>query len=109
MEDEDLMIVRAWVACSIDAITGAEKSGTIFYKRVHAWFHEHHKYGKSFESDQGATSLEKRWRTIQTECNKFCGTIAQVKEHPPSGASMEDIVHFLHNVHSFMFIFILMF
>ena len=107
------MIVKAWIACSIDAITRAEQSGKIFYKRVHARYHEHRKYGKSFESTRSENSLMKRWRTIQTECNKFCGALAQVKKCPPSGASMEDMVHFLHKLSILMFIvmsiFILMF
>ena len=95
-EDEDKRIYGAWLACSIDAITGGEQSGHLFYKRVHAWFHEHRKYGdKRFQSDRTQVSIEKRGRTIQAECNKFCGAYEQVKNRPPSGSTMHDLVLFL--------------
>ncbi|KAK1644160.1 hypothetical protein QYE76_061965 [Lolium multiflorum] len=71
-EKEDKMIVNAWLTIGQDALTGAEQKGTAFWRRVYEYFHEHRKYGQEpFESDRSDISIQKRWGTIQTECNKF--------------------------------------
>ena len=44
------------------------------------------------ENKRGWVSLDKRWRVIQQECNKFCATLKSIKACPVSGLGMQDMV-----------------
>ena len=92
-EKEDKVLVEGWLTIGQDALTGAEQKGTAFWRRIYEYFHEHRKYGQEpFESDRSDISLQKRWGTIQTECNKFQAAYDHAKRLPVSGMGMKDLV-----------------
>jgi hypothetical protein len=87
------VLVEGWLTIGQDALTGAEQKGTAFWRRIYEYFHEHRKYGlEPFESDRSEISLQKRWGTIQTECNKFQAAYDHAKRLPVSGMGMKDLV-----------------
>ncbi|XP_071675241.1 uncharacterized protein [Lolium perenne] len=90
---EGKVLINGWLTIGQDALTGAEQKGTAFWRRICEYFHEHRKYGlEPFESDRSELSLQKRWGTIQTECNKFQAAYDHVKRMPVSGMGMKDLV-----------------
>jgi hypothetical protein len=92
-EKEDKVLVEGWLIIGQDALTGAEQKGTAFWRRIYEYFHEHRKYGQDpFESDRSEISLQKRWGTIQMECNKFQAAYDHAKRLPVSGMGMKDLV-----------------
>ena len=87
------MLVEGWLAIGQDPLTGAEQKGTAFWRRIHDYFHEHRRYGvHKFESDRNECSIQKRWETIQAECNKFQAAYDHVKRVPVSGIGVKDLV-----------------
>ena len=92
-ELEDKMIVEAWLAIGQDPLKGAEQKGGAFWRRIFDYFHEHRRYGENrFDSDRNELSIQKRWGTIQAECNKFQGAYDHVKRLPVSGIGVKDLV-----------------
>ncbi|KAK1619965.1 hypothetical protein QYE76_025482 [Lolium multiflorum] len=91
-ELEDRMVVEGWLAIRQNPLTGVEQKGTTFWRRIHEYFHEHHRYGdERFYSERNECSLQKRWGTIQTECNKFQAAYHHVRRVPVSGIKMKDL------------------
>lgn len=78
-KDEDKLLCEAWMKIEQDPQTSTEQKGSTFWKRVHAFFHEHRKFEPhKLESDRGDLPLQKRSSFIQLECNKFCGSYEHV-------------------------------
>jgi hypothetical protein len=85
-DKEDCMLCDAWLHVGTDAISGAEQKGGCFWRRIFLYFHEHRKFKPdNFESDRNDVSPLKRWSFIQSECNRFCGALENVKKRKQSG------------------------
>jgi hypothetical protein len=65
--EEDKLLVSSWLNVSLDAVQGADKKHSQFWKRVHTYFHEH----KEFPSKRIYISLMNRWSIIQKSVTKF--------------------------------------
>ncbi|PNT67330.1 hypothetical protein BRADI_3g24892v3 [Brachypodium distachyon] len=90
-ECEDKQLCEAGLEMRQDPICGAEQKGTVYWKRIYDFFHEHRLLPPySFMSDWGEVSLQKRWGLIQSECNKFAGAHDHVKARPVSGVGVGD-------------------
>ena len=90
---EDELLCHGWADIGQDPKTGAEQKGSVFWKRIYAYYHE----GKMFhpyqmESNRMEESLKKRWLLIQQECNKFCATLETIENRPVSGLGIADMV-----------------
>jgi hypothetical protein len=57
----------------MDPIQGVEQTQESFWKRIHAYFHQHRK----FESNRTEGSLMNRWSGIQHDVNLFCGYLSK--------------------------------
>jgi hypothetical protein len=57
------------------------------------YFYEHRKFKpENFESDHNDLSLSKRWSFIQAECNRFGGTLENMKKRKLSGHEVAELV-----------------
>ncbi|CAL4893777.1 unnamed protein product [Urochloa decumbens] len=84
--DEDKMLVSAWLNTSLDPIQGNEQPYGTYWERIHAYFHEH----KTFASDRNPNSLMHRWGDIQKGTNKFVACMDDVERRRPSGMTDRD-------------------
>jgi hypothetical protein len=66
-EEEDLMLVSAYMNVSKDLITGRDKKEGTFWERVWKYFNKN----RTFESDRNWSSLKHLWLPIQKEVNIF--------------------------------------
>ncbi|KAL6909822.1 hypothetical protein ACP4OV_001481 [Aristida adscensionis] len=78
-DEEDRLLVSAWLNVSMDPILGTEQSQTSYWPRVYDYFHAN----KSFDSDRSQSSLM-NWSAIQHDVNIFCGCVTR------SGATISD-------------------
>jgi hypothetical protein len=62
-EEEDLMLVSAYLNVSKDPITGRDQKEGTFWERVWKYFNKNRK----FKSDRNWSSLKHRWLAIQKE------------------------------------------
>uniref|UniRef100_A0A0A9DVW5 No apical meristem-associated C-terminal domain-containing protein n=1 Tax=Arundo donax TaxID=35708 RepID=A0A0A9DVW5_ARUDO len=87
-EKEDILLVKAWLEISQDAVHGNEQSRTSYWQRIHDHYHSY----KDFISDRNVNSLSHRWGVIQESVNRFCGWYAQIQNMRQSGVSAQDKV-----------------
>jgi hypothetical protein len=66
-DQEDDMLVLAWLNISMDAAQESEQTRATYWQRMHFYFHEN----RNFESDCSQSSLSNRWCTIQEHVEKF--------------------------------------
>jgi hypothetical protein len=66
-EEEDTLLVSAYLNVSKDPITGRDKKDGTFWERVWKYFHKN----RTFELDRNWSSLKHRWGIIQKEVNIF--------------------------------------
>ena len=93
-DEEDILLVSAWLNVGMDPIRGADQSQTSYWARIYDYFHAN----KSFESDRTQGSLMNRWSTIQHDVNTFCGCVTRIEDRNQSGCSVDDKVNiFLAN------------
>ena len=93
-DDEDRLLVSAWLNVGMDPIRGVDQSQASYWERIHDYFHAN----KSFESDRTQGSLMNRWSTIQHDVNTFCGCVTRIEDRNQSGCSVDDKVNiFLAN------------
>ncbi|CAL4984368.1 unnamed protein product [Urochloa decumbens] len=85
-EEEDKMLVSAWLNISLDAAQGINQPRDTYWNRIHSFFHEH----KEFESDRNAISLQNRWGDIQNAVNKFASCVRDVERRNQSGVTERD-------------------
>jgi hypothetical protein len=92
-DKEDLMLCNALLHVGIDPIFGVEQKGGCFWRRILLYFHEHRKFKPgNFESVHNNVSLSKRWSFIQSEWNRFCGALENVKKRKQSGQGVSSLV-----------------
>ena len=90
---EDELICHAWRDVGQDPKTGEEQKGTVFWRRIYAYFHERKMYPPfAMESTRTEESIKKRWSLIQLECNKFAATLETISNRPVSGLGVGDMV-----------------
>ncbi|KAL6851494.1 hypothetical protein ACP4OV_020427 [Aristida adscensionis] len=85
-DEEDRLLVSAWLNVSMDPILGTEQSQTSYWARIYEYFHAN----KSFESDRSQSSLMNRWSAIQHDVNIFCGCVTRIEDRNQSGATISD-------------------
>ncbi|KAG2617508.1 hypothetical protein PVAP13_3NG181483 [Panicum virgatum] len=85
-DDEDRLLVSAWLNVGMDIIRGVDQSQASYWERIHDYFHAN----KSFESDRTQGSLMNRWSTIQHDVNTFCGCVTRIEDRNQSGCSVDD-------------------
>ncbi|OEL35772.1 hypothetical protein BAE44_0003210 [Dichanthelium oligosanthes] len=83
---EDEVLCLAYLNVAKDAIKGANQSKDTYWKRIHAYFHEH----KHFVSTRSAGSMMQRWGTIKREVSRFCGIKNQQDRLNESGKTDDD-------------------
>ena len=89
--EEDNMSVTAWLEISLDPVQGTDQTRSIYWKRIHDYYHEH----KTFESERNVSSLSHRWGIIHKSVNRFCGWYTQVQNRKESGLTEQDRVSYL--------------
>jgi len=89
-EEEDRLIVAAWLNVSTDATHGTNQCKITFWRRVYIFYEKNR--GSIPERSQG--SLTHRWGCIQEAVNRFCGCISQIETRNQSGATIYDKVCF---------------
>jgi len=87
-EEEDKLLVAAWLNVSIDPVRGVNQTRGAFWKRISDFFHSN----KEFPSDRSQSSLSHRWSTIQECVNKFCASLIQIEGRRQSGVTVHDKV-----------------
>ena len=87
-EQEDDLLVQAWLNTSLDAAIGNEQSRESYWTRIHHYYQQN----KQFESVRNQNSLANRWGTIQEQVNKFCGYYDRIQNRRQSGMTAQDRV-----------------
>lgn len=96
-EEEDRLLVSAWLNVGMDPIQGVDQSQTSYWARIYDYFHGN----KSFESDRSRSSLMNRWSGIQHDVNIFCGCVTRIEDRNQSGCTVDDKVNiFLQQTNS---------
>uniref|UniRef100_J3N2A0 No apical meristem-associated C-terminal domain-containing protein n=1 Tax=Oryza brachyantha TaxID=4533 RepID=J3N2A0_ORYBR len=85
-DEEDYLLVSAWLNISLDAVQGVDQSKSTYWNRIYKYFHEH----KIFNSDHSQGSLNHRWTGIRDAINKFCGCLSRVENRNQSSVTIED-------------------
>jgi hypothetical protein len=87
-QEEDTLVVSAWLNISLDAVNGTNQTRGIFWKRVYNYFHTN----KTFESARSQSSISHRWGSILEAVNKFCACISDIEGRRQSGVTLQDKV-----------------
>jgi hypothetical protein len=91
-EEEDILLISAYLNISKDAIVGRDQKDGRFWERVEKYFHDN----KTFESDRNWSSLKHRWSsTIHKEVSLFQGFVDAIERKNESGKTMSDKVPYL--------------
>ncbi|XP_076943113.1 glutathione S-transferase T3-like [Bidens hawaiensis] len=83
---EDVLLVSAWLNCSLDSIKGTDQKSSHFWAQIFKYFHEH----KETTTERSVKSLTQRWSRIQKATNSFCSYLDQVEEVNQSGITQHD-------------------
>lgn len=87
-DQEDEVLVSAWLNVSLDPVVGKDQKGGRYWSRIYEYFNEH----KPYQSQRTVNSLMHRWETIQKCVNKFCGCLTRIELRRRSGTTMQDKV-----------------
>jgi hypothetical protein len=87
-EDEDRLLVAAWLNVSTDPIQGTNQTRGTFWRMIYLFFEENR--GTFAERSEG--SLLHRWSSIQDVVSKFCGCINSIETRNQSGMTIHDRV-----------------
>ncbi|XP_020407962.1 uncharacterized protein [Zea mays] len=85
-EEEDTLLVSAYLNVSKDPITGRDQKDGTFWERVCKYFHKN----RTFESDRNWSSLKHRWGIIQKEVNIFQQYYDAIERKNESGKTSDD-------------------
>ncbi|CAL5006809.1 unnamed protein product [Urochloa decumbens] len=85
-DEEDKLLVSAWLNVGMDPIQGVDQPQTTFWARIHDYFHSN----KSFRSERTQSSLMSRWSGIQHDVNTFCSCLTRIQDRNQSGHSVDD-------------------
>ena len=89
-EQEDQLLVSAWLNISTDPIQGTNQTKGSFWTRVYDYYHSN----KEFTSDRSQSSLLHRWKGILENVNKFCGCVTRIEGRNQSGVTIQDkVIH----------------
>lgn len=86
VEEEDKLLVLAYVNISKDPITGWDQKDGKFWERVENYFHAN----REFELDHNWSSLRHRWGIIQKEVGLFQSYYNAIERKNESGKTMND-------------------
>ena len=89
VEEEDKLLVSAYLNISKDPITRRDKKDGKFWERVENYFHAN----REFESDRNWSSLRHRWGIIQKEVGIFQSYYNAIERKNESGKTMNDKVN----------------
>ncbi|KAK1618628.1 hypothetical protein QYE76_024145 [Lolium multiflorum] len=89
---EDECLIEAWKQVSFFPITGANQTGTKYYKRILDCFNEKKNYGDyaTINMNRNEGALSHRWNIIKAACSKFHGIYEKIKRRQESGNTMVD-------------------
>jgi hypothetical protein len=87
-EDEDRLLVAAWLNVSTDPTQGTNQTRGTFWRRVYLFFEDNR--GHFAERSEG--SLLHHWSSIQDAVSKFCGCINSIETRNQSGMTIHDRV-----------------
>ncbi|CAN6286915.1 unnamed protein product [Urochloa humidicola] len=85
-EDEDKLLVSAWLNISTDPVQGTNQTKGSFWTRVYNYYHSN----KEFTSERSQSSLLHRWKGILVSVNKFCGCVNRIEGRNQSGVTFQD-------------------
>ncbi|CAN6295850.1 unnamed protein product [Urochloa humidicola] len=85
-EEEDILLVSAWLNVGMDPIQGADQTHGTLWARIHDYFHAN----KTFVSSHSEGSLMNRWSGIQHDVNLFCGCLSRTEARNCSGWTVDD-------------------
>uniref|UniRef100_A0A5B7BBJ1 Glutathione S-transferase T3-like n=1 Tax=Davidia involucrata TaxID=16924 RepID=A0A5B7BBJ1_DAVIN len=71
--EEDMLLVSAWLNISLDAVQGNEQKSKKYWERIWEYFHKY----KKFTSERSPNSLMHRWSAIQLSVNKVLWVLCQ--------------------------------
>ena len=109
---EDILLVKAWLATTMDPICGTEQKGNTYWTKIWKEYHEQKEYVEPHPivTTRNVASLQHRWGIIQGEVNKYVGYYSQVTKRPQSGmgvathvSSIASSCHHLHMLLVFAF------
>jgi hypothetical protein len=87
-EEEDRLLVAAWLNVSTDPTQGTNQTRGTFWRRIYLFFEDNR--GKFAERSEG--SLLHRWSSIQDAVSNFCGCINSIESRNQSGLTIHDRV-----------------
>jgi hypothetical protein len=84
---EDNLLVKAWLATTMDPICGTEQKGNTYWEKIWKEYHKQKEYVEPHPivTTHNVASLQHRWGIIQGEVNKYVGYYSQVTKRPQSG------------------------
>jgi hypothetical protein len=85
------MFGRAWSQVTVDAVTGSDQTGKHYWQRFEDKFFKFMPWVASPVA-RSYRSLQGRWDAIKTSCSRWSGALEQVRNAPPSGATIDDYV-----------------
>ncbi|KAG8060513.1 hypothetical protein GUJ93_ZPchr0002g25091 [Zizania palustris] len=71
-EKEDALLVFAWLNISMDVVQGNNQNKFKYWAHIYKYFHSN----KDVSSNRSENYLNRRWRVIQENVNKFTGCVA---------------------------------
>jgi hypothetical protein len=80
---EDIALVKAWEAVTINAVTGNDQTGKGYWQRILDKFHQL----MPEPSPRSLRSLQGRYDTIKQSCSRWSTCLEEVKNAPPSGCT----------------------
>ncbi|KAF8686678.1 hypothetical protein HU200_043511 [Digitaria exilis] len=86
---EDIQLCWSWIAITFDPRVGIDQLKGTYWNRIAQHYHEN----KTFVSDRNATSLEKRWNSIQKECIRFQECVEKIERLRPSGVPHTEYIN----------------
>ncbi|KAG5233861.1 glutathione S-transferase [Salix suchowensis] len=95
-QEEDCLLVSAWLNTSKDPITGVEQQPRQFWARVHACFVEN---GGNL-NNRSQISISNRWQEINREVGKFAGFITLIENRQQSGMTEESKINDAHQMYT---------
>lgn len=87
-EDEDRLLVAAWLNISTDGIHGTNQTKAAFWTRVYLFYQNN----RESLAERSQNSLLHRWMSIQEAVSKFCGYLVQIDAKNQSGTNIHDRV-----------------
>jgi hypothetical protein len=85
------MFGAGMVASDVDAVTGSDQTGKRYWQRIEDKFFKFMPRVAS-PGARSYRSLQGRWDAIKTSCSRWSGALEQVRNAPPSGATIDDYV-----------------